>query len=111
VKRCTVVFATPARQWSWRVEVAETATVGEALTAARAKAGALEVPWEADVGIFGELCGREALLRDGDRVEIYRPLKSDPKESRRARALRERTAARDPGSSRPRSQASKTSNR
>jgi putative ubiquitin-RnfH superfamily antitoxin RatB of RatAB toxin-antitoxin module len=28
----------------------------------------------------------EALLRDGDRVEIYRPLKVDPKEARRKRA-------------------------
>jgi len=27
-------------------------------------------------------------LRDGDRVEIYRPLKIDPKEARRRRAKR-----------------------
>ena len=111
MKRCTVAFATPTRQWSWTVEIADSATVGDALAAARAQAGALAVPWDADVGIFGELCARDAPLRAGDRVEIYRPLKSDPKVSRRARALRARAAAQDPAASRPRSQASKISNR
>jgi putative ubiquitin-RnfH superfamily antitoxin RatB of RatAB toxin-antitoxin module len=28
------------------------------------------------------------VLRDGDRIELYRPLKADPKESRRRRAAR-----------------------
>ena len=53
---------------------------------ARAQATDLAIPWDADVGIFGELCGRAAVPRDGDRIEIYRPLRLDPKESRRARA-------------------------
>jgi len=111
VKRCTVVFATPARQWVWQVEIADSGTVGDALAAARAQAGALEVPWAADVGIFGELCGRERQLRDGDRVEVYRPLILDPKESRRARVQRERAAARDPVSARPATSNPKRSNR
>lgn len=38
------------------------------------------------VGIFGRLKTPETLLRDHDRVEIYRPLLADPKESRRRRA-------------------------
>ena len=59
------------------------------------------VPWDADVGIFGELCERDAVPRDGDRIEIYRPLKSDPKVSRRARAAARR-AAPDRAASRPR---------
>ena len=86
MKRCTVVFATPARQWLWQVELADEATVADALLAARSTATDAEVPWEADVGIFGELCDRNTVLRDGDRVEIYLPLKLDPKESRRERA-------------------------
>jgi uncharacterized protein len=94
MKRCTVTFATPARQWRWDVEVADGATVADALSAARRQAVSLDVPWEADVGIFGELCQRDALLREGDRVEIYRPLIADPKASRRARAQRERAGAR-----------------
>jgi putative ubiquitin-RnfH superfamily antitoxin RatB of RatAB toxin-antitoxin module len=37
-------------------------------------------------GIFGELAGPETVLKEGDRVEIYRPLAVDPKEARRRRA-------------------------
>jgi len=40
------------------------------------------------VGIFGKVCSLEQLLRSGDRIEIYRPLKVDPKESRRQRAAK-----------------------
>ena len=70
----------------WRVMLSDGGTVAEALAQAREQAQGLEVPWNADVGIFGELCDRAAVPRDGDRIEIYRPLKSDPKASRRERA-------------------------
>ena len=92
MKRCTVVFALPERQWLWTVELPDGATVGDALEQARAQAAGIEVPWNADVGIFGELCDRAAVPRDGDRIEIYRPLKSDPKESRRERARAKKLA-------------------
>ncbi len=41
-------------------------------------------------GIFGKRVGIDHPLAEGDRVEIYRPLRIDPKEARRrrARALR-----------------------
>ncbi len=39
-----------------------------------------------DLGIFGKVIKREAILKHGDRVEIYRPLIADPKEVRRQRA-------------------------
>ena len=100
MKHCTVAFATPARQWLWQVELADEATVADALLAARSTAGDAKVPWEADVGIFGELCDRNTVLRDGDRVEIYLPLKLDPKESRRERA-RARKGVPGQGPSRP----------
>jgi hypothetical protein len=38
------------------------------------------------VGIFSQLKTLDTLVRDGDRVEIYRPLIIDPKEARRKRA-------------------------
>ena len=38
------------------------------------------------VGIFSKLAQLDTPLRDGDRVEIYRPLQVDPKEARRRRA-------------------------
>lgn len=40
------------------------------------------------IGIFGRPIRRDQVLADGDRVEIYRPLRRDPKESRRLRASR-----------------------
>jgi putative ubiquitin-RnfH superfamily antitoxin RatB of RatAB toxin-antitoxin module len=41
---------------------------------------------ENKIGIFGKLTQLDTLLRDKDRVEIYRPLIADPKEVRRQRA-------------------------
>jgi uncharacterized protein len=46
------------------------------------------LPSDAAFGVFGSLrSGRDALAA-GDRVEIYRPLLADPKQSRRRRAAR-----------------------
>lgn len=36
------------------------------------------------LGIYGRNVSPDTVLRDGDRVEIYRPLKIDPKAARRA---------------------------
>jgi uncharacterized protein len=94
MKRCTVVFAMPGRQWLWHVQLPEGATVADALAQACTQSADTEVPWDADVGIFGELCERSAVPRDGDRIELYRPLRLDPKESRRERA-KARKAAQD----------------
>ena len=50
-------------------------------------------PATAKMGIFGQSLGTKGLataashvLNEGDRVEIYRPLISDPKDARRKRA-------------------------
>lgn len=42
----------------------------------------------AKFGIFGQLVAPQQVLREGDRVEIYRPLIADPKDVRKARAER-----------------------
>lgn len=47
------------------------------------------------VGIYAKLKTLETILRDGDRIEIYRPLIADPKESRRLRADRKSSANSD----------------
>jgi len=45
------------------------------------------------LGVYGERCPPDRLVADGDRVELYRPLRFDPMESRRRRAAhRARTA-------------------
>lgn len=70
------------------------ATVAEALEAARERLGA-EAPGPATpVGIYGREVARSRVLRPGDRLEIYRPLAADPKETRRRLAREGRTMGR-----------------
>jgi putative ubiquitin-RnfH superfamily antitoxin RatB of RatAB toxin-antitoxin module len=91
-KRCTVTYATRARQYLWRVELPPAASIAEALAAARAAADpAADIPWEsAPVGVFGEPRARTDPCVDGDRIELYRPLYRDPRAQRRERLKRER---------------------
>jgi uncharacterized protein len=99
-KRCTVAYATRARQHLWQVELPGGASIAEALSAARAQAGAqgADIPWDsAEVGIFGEPRPRSAGFADGDRIELYRPLRRDPRERRRERVQRERRNGRSRG--------------
>ena len=42
-----------------------------------------------DFGIWGRKVGPDQVLRDGDRVEVYRPLRVDPKVARRERFVRQ----------------------
>lgn len=44
------------------------------------------------LGVFARSCGPDTPLRDGDRVEIYRPLTMDPKKARRLAAEAQRRA-------------------
>jgi len=86
------------RQYQWSVALGEEATIADALAAAR-RAAARDAPqldpalWEgAAVGIFGQPQPRETRYQDGDRIELYRPLRCDPRERRRERVQRERRA-------------------
>ncbi|HEX3140749.1 MAG TPA: RnfH family protein [Rhizobacter sp.] len=45
------------------------------------------------IGVWGKLRGMNDMLRDKDRVEIYRPLLVDPKEARRQRYQSHRAKA------------------
>jgi putative ubiquitin-RnfH superfamily antitoxin RatB of RatAB toxin-antitoxin module len=92
-KHCVVAYATRDEQLMWSLELPAGATVADALTAARAIAKRDDVPWEStDLGIFGQLCTPHDVPAPGDRIEIYRPLKSDPRERRRERVRNERRA-------------------
>lgn len=81
--RIEVVHALPGRQDQVALELEEGATVRMALAAAG-------MPGGHAVGIHGRRTSLDTRLADGDRVEIYRPLRADPKETRRRRALRGR---------------------
>lgn len=84
--RVELIYATPEQQPLWQFELPAGATVAEAIVHGRAL-GLPELPLEGNVGIFARLCALTEPLRDGDRVEIYRPLIADPKVQRRQRAL------------------------
>ncbi len=51
-------------------------------------------PDTAEVGIFSRMAKLDQALRDGDRIEIYRPLIADPKELRKIRAERAKAEGR-----------------
>lgn len=75
------------RAWSRRfesiwLELPPGATVAEALEAARLE----HEPETVAYAIFGVRATRETVLREGDRVELLRPLQADPKDARRRRA-------------------------
>lgn len=62
------------------------ATVADALQASGLLARHPDVAIDTlPVGIWGSFCDRADVLRDQDRVELYRPLQVDPKDSRRRR--------------------------
>lgn len=82
-----VAYALPQVQMLVPVMVEEGATVEAAIR----QSGLLEKFPEIDlstarVGIWNKASELTAILREKDRVEIYRPLIADPKEVRRKRA-------------------------
>ena len=87
--RVEVAYATPQIQRILVVESEAALTIMQAIQ----KSGILDEFPEIDlnvcpVGIFSKKKELDHLLREGDRVEIYRPLICDPKVARRKRAVR-----------------------
>lgn len=82
-----VAYALPEEQVLITLDVEQGTTVEQAVKLS----GILEKFTDIDLtknklGIFGKATKPDQVLRDKDRVEIYRPLIADPKESRRKRA-------------------------
>lgn len=82
-----LIYALPDEQELITISIKDGATVEEAINAS----GILEKYPQIDltatkVGIFSKATKLNEKLRDGDRIEIYRPLIADPKEMRRKKA-------------------------
>jgi len=93
-----VAYARPDIQLIVPLEVPAGTTVQQAIELS----GVLEQFPEIDlgenkVGVFGKITGLDTELREKDRVEIYRPLIADPKESRRRRAAKKEQQGADSG--------------
>lgn len=85
--RVQVVYALPLEQAVVDVAVEEGAAVNRAVEQSGLAERYADIrPGESAVGIWGRPVDWSAVLRDGDRVELYRPLVADPKEVRRQRA-------------------------
>lgn len=89
--RVEVVYALPLKQDVISLEVPAGATVHQALAASGVLAAHPELDLRVvQVGVWGRPATLDVPLKDGDRVEIYRPLQIDPKEVRRRRARKAR---------------------
>ncbi len=84
-----IVYALPDRQVLLRILLPDGSTVEDAIRVSGLRAAFPEMD-TTRAGIHGELVPGTTILRDRDRVEIYRPLQADPKEVRRMRAAKKR---------------------
>jgi len=84
-------MATPERQVLLALTVETGTTVGAAIE--RSGIGSHFPGFVVDklaVGLWGQVVDAGRILRDGDRVELYRPLTRDPRDARRALAAAQR---------------------
>lgn len=78
-----VIHATPDAQVLHSTRLPAGSTVADALAATLARQVAPAELQSLAVGVWGRVVDRSFRLRQGDRVELYRPLKQDPRAARR----------------------------
>lgn len=82
-----VAYATPEQQKIIVVRVPAGATVHDCIVRSNITEFFADIDLDQQkVGIWSKACKLDTTPRDGDRIEIYRPLTADPKEVRRRRA-------------------------
>ena len=87
--RIEVAYARPDLQKIVELEVDEGTSVFDAASRSGLEQIFPEISYaEIDMGVFGKVVKKphEEMLRDGDRIELYRPLIIDPKQARLNRA-------------------------
>jgi len=82
--RIELVRAWPQRHQSTSIELADGATVADALDAGGWRLDAEFV----GLAVFGQAATPATVLHAGDRIELLRGLRLDPKQARRLRAAR-----------------------
>jgi putative ubiquitin-RnfH superfamily antitoxin RatB of RatAB toxin-antitoxin module len=81
-----IVYAEPQRGVVKHLSLAPGAVIADALRLAAADQDFRGVDLaNATVGIYGQVASRDRPLKNGDRIEIYRPLAEEPKLARRRR--------------------------
>ena len=85
--RVQVCFAAPDMQILRDLIVPEGTTLQQAVEQSGVMIPITAAGWQISaMGIYGKVKTPDTVLRDHDRVELYRPLIADPKETRRWRA-------------------------
>lgn len=86
-----VVWAEPGSEHRFQVSILPGTTAGQVLEMAvvQARLGT-RLAAATGVGVYGSRVSLGHVLEPGDRLEVYRPLKVDPKEARRQRAKQQR---------------------
>lgn len=93
-KRCLVAADTEEGVRLCEVLLPDAASVADALMAARSALGESGIDWASPVtGLWGRRCAPSEIPADGDRIEIYRPLTTEPRERRRLQVQRARRRA------------------
>jgi putative ubiquitin-RnfH superfamily antitoxin RatB of RatAB toxin-antitoxin module len=88
-----VVYATPKDEFIHPMRVAPGTTIGQAIEGSGVLARFPEINLVTQpVGIYGKKKTLDTVLRERVRIELYRPLVADPKDSRRKRAARKQSA-------------------
>jgi len=89
--RLAVCYARPDHVFLEDVEVPAGTSIVQAIAASGLVRACPEVdPNTMRVGIFGKLKTLDTVVREGDRVEVYRQLTADPKQARRRRVQKTR---------------------
>jgi len=82
-----IAYAKPDEQVIIPIEVEEGTTAEQAIQQSKIQQRFSEIDLvKQKIGIFSKACKLNAVLREGDRIEIYRPLIADPKAVRKKRA-------------------------
>ncbi len=75
-----IAYALPHRQAWFDIELPDGATIQDAINRSGILNQFPEIDLEKNkVGVYGKVSKLDAVLNDGDRVEIYRPIICDPK--------------------------------
>jgi len=91
----TVAYALPTEQTLEEMEVPEGTSAAEAIAMSHLMEKYPEIDLEVNkVGVLGKLVALDKPLRDGDRVEIYRPLPKKPRDAHAVEDKKERIRAR-----------------
>ena len=87
-----IAYGLVDKQYLYGFEVPEGSTIEQAILLSPLLKEVPDLNYE-QVGIFAKLVPASTVLKAGDRIEVYRPLKVDPRKRRRDTVEKERKEA------------------